>query len=397
MDIQDFHFISDIENLHHLPMTAFETQLTKCAKCYGKEKEHAFTAEEMSEYMTWLVNSYEDETNREFLPKDIPSMLVGTDISEIGTRLLHNPKDKAALKELTAQYETQTESYFFPKNQDITASRLLRYMPLYWHTNCYFEMYYAFAGNTPILFENETVSMTPGTVLIVPPSTVQACTCSSDDSIVFSFTLRASTFSQVFFKHLSKQNVMSLFFMQALNEDSTTPYLRFDTGGDLAVEGLLYYISCEFHSDNAYRSQMLNSLMSTFFLLLLQHYEDTAQISKRSSLLWKPEFLSLFHHIQAHYTSVTLAELSQRYNYSQRQIIRIIQNCTGKTFSKLLIQMRMEKAAQLLSSIPTPSIAEIAEHVGYSTLSSFYRTFTGYYGYTPKEYIVSCQCNLGVK
>lgn len=305
MSEQNYCFITEIKQLHHLPMTAFEEQLKNHSGHYCKIRHQPFTAEEMSDYMTWLVSSSEDNTIHRFHPEDIPSMLVGTDITKIGTRLISNPKDKDALKALIAQYETHTESCFFPKNQDITACRMLRYMPSYWHTNGYFEMYYAFSGNTPILFEHETLVMVPGTVLIVPPSTVQVCTCPSDDSIVFSFTIRSSTFSKVFLEHLSSQNLMSLFFMQALNGTSTTSYLRFDTGRDSAVEGLLYYINCEFRSDNAYSQQMLNSLMSTFFLLLLQRYEDTAQISKKSSLLWKPEFITLFHYIQSHYTTVT--------------------------------------------------------------------------------------------
>jgi len=386
---QLYRFPNDIEALHHLPMTAFEEQLKNRYKQYIKEQQHIFTAEEMKDYMTWLVNSSSENTVPRFNAEDIPSMLIGTNINSIGIRLLYNSMDKKALKLLTSQYDTQTEPYFFPKDQDITSCRVLRYMPSYWHQNSFFEVYYAFSGNTPIFFEHETFIMTPGTVLIIPPFVTQACTCSSDDSVIFSFTIRSSTFSKVFMKQLSAQNLMSLFFRQALNGTNTTSYLQFSTDSDLLIEGLLCYIDHQFRSDNLYRSQVINSVMSTFFFVLLQKFEHTARLSKKSSLSWKPEYIPLFHYIQNHYATVTLDELSFKFGYSSRQIIRIIKNCTGKTFSQLLILLRMEKAAQLLSQVPTPQTDEIASEVGYSTLSSFYRTFTAYYDCTPKEYLLS--------
>ena len=78
-------------------------------------------------------------------------------------------------------------------------------------------------------------------------------------------------------------------------------------------------------------------------------------------------------------------ELSVVFNYSQRQIIRIIQNSTGKTFSQLLTQLRMENAAALVLSKELP-LEQIANEVGYSSLSSFYRVFVNYYGMTPGEW-----------
>lgn len=375
----------DVCNLHNLPMTLIEKQLKIHYKKYMQNSEHIFTSEEMKDYMTWLIHS--SINKKSFSTDEIPSMLIDTDITQIGIRLLNNAKDKDALKLLTAQYETQTESYFFPKNQDITTCRILRYMPSYWHKNSFFEVYYAFSGNTPIYFEKETLVMTPGTVLIIPPYTMQACGCLSDDSVVFSITIRSSTFSKIFVEQLSHQNLMSLFFKQALNGTGTTSFLYFHAEQDITIENLLCYIDREFRSDDCYRVQIINTSMSLFFLLLLQKYENSARVSTKNSLSWKPVYLSLFHYIQEHYATITLQELSVKFNYSQRQIIRIIQNCTGKTFSQLLIMLRMEKAVQFLSNFPEISLGEIAAKVGYSTLSSFYRTFTAYYGCSPKDYL----------
>ena len=123
--------------------------------------------------------------------------------------------------------------------------------------------------------------------------------------------------------------------------------------------------------------------MSTFFLQLLKQYEHVAQISPYSTLHWKTEFAEMLIYIQTNYRSVTLEDVSRKFGYSQRQIIRIIRSSTDKTFTQLLTQLRMEKAAALLRT-DTP-IEKIAAEIGYSSLSGFYQAFSNYYGSTPGD------------
>ena len=128
--------------------------------------------------------------------------------------------------------------------------------------------------------------------------------------------------------------------------------------------------------------------MSSFFLCLLQEYEDTAQISRRSDFAWKPEYAEILSYLQDHFRSVTLEELSDRFGYSRRQIIRIIQASTGSSFTALQTQLRMEKAARLLTA-GTASVDDIALEVGFTDRSSFYRAFSKYFACTPREYVAS--------
>lgn len=202
---------------------------------------------------------------------------------------------------------------------------------------------------------------------------------------MFFYMIRSSTFSRIFWNQLSNQSLMSLFFKQALGGKNSTAYLRFETDRDLAIETLLHAIFQEYNTHAPYSAQMTNSLMSTFFLYLLQNYEQTALVSKNSKLHWKPEFAAIFAYIQQHYQTVTIEELSAHFNYSQRQIIRIIRSSTSKTFTQLLTQLRMENAATMILSKNLP-LEQIAPEVGYASLSSFYRVFVSYYGVTPGQW-----------
>ena len=76
--------------------------------------------------------------------------------------------------------------------------------------------------------------------------------------------------------------------------------------------------------------------------------------------------------------------MARELNYSERQINRIVSRVTGDNFSHLILRLRMERAASMFQAKMTPE--EVAFEVGYTSLSSFYRAFTAWYGQTPAEY-----------
>lgn len=346
--------MKSLEALANLPLTEIEKKLKLVAPFSFKEPWHILSSSELVDYLAWMKQNY------------------GTDDDDY--KFVKN-----------GDYATQRESRHIVNGNDISVGRMLRYMPAHWHDNEYFEIYYAFSGKCPILFDNETILLKPGMVLLVAPSIFHASPCYSDDCVLFYYMIRSSTFDRVFWEQLAANNLMSAFFQQALNRRSAVSYLLFDTNLDIELRQILYQIYQEYERQEIYHPQLMNSLMSSFFLLLLRRYEQSIRLPHKNHLCWKPQFSSIFNYIQKHYASATLKNVAQTFHYSERQIGRIVQNCTGSSFGKILFHIRMEKAVEMLV-LKTYSIDEIATRVGYSTTSSFYRAFVNYYGCTPASY-----------
>lgn len=362
-------------DLHHLPLTQLEEALKTVFLQRQDIHNRILSIKEMQEYYSWMATNFDASIVFQ------ESIIMDGAIGQLGSHLLKNPKDVSALSRLTALYEASPESNTFAANQDITICRPLRYLPPYWHTSDYFEVYYIFSGICPVHFENETVYLEPGDVIIVPPFTKTSTTFTSDDVVLLDIMIRSSTFRQVFLEQLAPSNLMTMFFNKALSGSDNGSYLRFQTGLNSDLEHSLLSIYRASMEKDPYSARMRNPLMSTFFLQLLREYEHVAQISSHSTLHWKPEFAEMLIYIQTNYRTVTLEEVSRKFGYSQRQIIRIIRSSTDKTFTQLLTQLRMEKAASLLKT--GTSIEDIASEMGYSSLSGFYQSFLNYYGTTP--------------
>lgn len=343
------------EELSHLPMTDVETALKYHALQFPELKDYILTSEELSRYIKWLIKNFGREEN------------------------------KSAREAFLTNADVHSEATYLLTNHDISVGQMLRYMPAHWHSNEFIEMYYVFSGNCPVYFKDEVVMLKPGSVLITAPDILHATPCYADDSVLFYYMVRASTFEKVFWNQLPPENLMTLFFRQALNMSKGTSYIHFETGDDIEIKKLLCRVHEEYQENQTYRAQMMNALFSTFFILLLRRYEGTAKLPRTEDFHWKHEFSAIFSYIQIHYKDVSQKEVAEKFHYSERQITRIIENCMGMNFSQLILKLKMEKAASLLLSEET-SIENISQLVGYSTVSSFYRAFCKYYGCTPAEY-----------
>lgn len=366
-----------------LPMTLLETMLKGCFQQRPDIQDHILSPNELTEYISWLAHTYGQKA--EITPSSLPVRPSSPQMRAIADKLLTNPMDDSAIAQLSTGYQRQIEDRYFLDDHDISVSRMLRYMPAHWHTNNYFEIYYAFSGNCSIHFPNEVIELKRGTVLIVAPTALHASPCYCDDGVLVYYMLRSSTFDQVFWKQLPRDSLMATFFRQALSGLHSSSYLHFETGDDAEIERLLLQIYNEYYKDESYKSQLLNALMCTFFILLLRRYEGTVRLPRTEDFFWKHEFSAIISHIQTHYADVTLSELSRHFHYSDKQISRIVKNCMGMSYNQLILKLRMEKAAELLQQ-NSASVEAIASAVGYSTVSSFYRAFTKYFGCTPGNY-----------
>ena len=93
----------------------------------------------------------------------------------------------------------------------------------------------------------------------------------------------------------------------------------------------------------------------------------------------------MLKYMQEHYTTLSLPELAALFNYSERQVQRILLKNTGQTYTQLIQTMKMKEAARLLRDSRYP-ISKIASDLGYSNLGNFRRIFRKAYDISPAAY-----------
>ena len=122
-----------------------------------------------------------------------------------------------------------------------------------------------------------------------------------------------------------------------------------------------------------------------FFITLLRNHGANVIVPSLVEDDQNENLIFILKYIQEHFATVTLKELSSFFNYSERQLQRIIKSSTGMSFSENIQQLRMNQATRLLAN-PDISIAVISEELGYSDIGNFRQAFKKCFGMTPLEY-----------
>ncbi len=287
------------------------------------------------------------------------------------------PKESALLS------KSLPEESYFQHMIDVSALMHLRYLPPIFHTSEFFEIDCVLSGTITYYMGEQRFDLTPGDVCILAPDTSHAACTFTDDGIMINLLVRRSTFEEHFLGILPEHDLFQRFFEKSLYGKSETPYLLFRTGRPDFLGASILPIYEEYESKNRYKSTMLSSLLSVFFVELLRHHEKDLEISSHAKGTYSENIIFILEYLQKNYTTISLSHLSAFFNYSERQMQRIIVSATGMSFGDNIKKLRMTKAAELLEN-STMTIAQIAEYLGYYDASSFRQAFKKYYGRTPR-------------
>lgn len=103
----------------------------------------------------------------------------------------------------------------------------------------------------------------------------------------------------------------------------------------------------------------------------------------------RPSFAGIenvMEYIHQHYCEdITLSEIAEHVFLNPIYISRLIKEQTGKNYTDLLMELRIQKAVTLLKTTNL-YVYEIAEMVGYHNLKYFYKVFKKVKGKSPNDY-----------
>ncbi|HHV95597.1 MAG TPA: AraC family transcriptional regulator [Clostridiaceae bacterium] len=84
---------------------------------------------------------------------------------------------------------------------------------------------------------------------------------------------------------------------------------------------------------------------------------------------------------------ISLVSISERFNISPNYLSKIFKDVTGMGFKEFIIDVKLEKAVEILSMNKDIKVSDLAIQLGYTNISYFIRIFRDKYGCTPKEYV----------
>ena len=200
-----------------------------------------------------------------------------------------------------------------------------------------------------------------------------------DDIIMIGVHIKKEAFFREYLPALSMDPDMFRFFLVPQTERFSDEFIHLSFDKKSPVRSLLEMMVIEY-ADKKEDSQLI---LKPMVLALFMHIARSYRQKKQRNM---PETLSgrILQYINSHPESATLKDIADRFSYHPNYISSLLHKEIGKTFSEIVLERRMERAAILLKGT-TLSIEEISAMLGYTNTSNFYKAFREYYGKTPRR------------
>lgn len=283
----------------------------------------------------------------------------------------------------------------------------------------FFEIDYVYAGAYILSFEERKYILKPGDLCIVSPksrhmireldpSETQGlsaeknaaspdCVSSAPEDadadlclapehgLVIQQYLDHASLHSTFISLLSDDNIVSNFFKNILTNENYKNFLLLSTGTSKNfsyIQRIAKDIFLEQFKYDDYSPGCNLNLLKILFSNVLRSYQDSYQLYNGNTDI---DFVPILRYLEKNYRTTSLNETARLFHYSPSHLSACIKQVTGKTYTEMIRNLKMNEAGNYLLHSNKP-IEEISRLVGYKTVDHFSRAFRQYYGTPPSQY-----------
>ncbi|UBS54319.1 MULTISPECIES: helix-turn-helix transcriptional regulator [Megasphaera] len=249
------------------------------------------------------------------------------------------------------------------------------------HRQDFFFVNFAYRGNYEALSASSQnrISMKEGDCYLGQPYSGYALKKDGSETIVIvGILIKKETFLREYLSVLGADTDLLHFFLEPAVNQYADGIISFTPGADSPIWSILDLMVLEY----VRRTDQSQSILKALFLSMAMYMSEAVRAqnkpARKASVTEE-----IMAYIEYHSDTATLKSTAARFGYHPVYLSRLLSEKEGRTFSEILLSIRMKKAAILLQSTDL-SIEKIAAMLGYSNNSNFYKAFKEYYGTSPK-------------
>ena len=251
------------------------------------------------------------------------------------------------------------------------------------HRQDFFFINYAYKNSYQALSEkyNNLITINEDECYIGQPYSGYALRANNkDDVVIIGILIRKDFFFREYLPTVYTDSAFFRFFVEPHTNKFSDEYIHLSVTKEHAIRTILELMVIEYANKQEDTQRILKSMLQTLLLEIARRY----RIEKSNSNI-KTLSEQILDYMSDHSDVVTLKDIASHFSYHPNYISSLIHKETGRKFTEILLEKRMERALLLMKNTSL-SLEEISALLGYSNHSNFYKAFKKYYGITPREY-----------
>lgn len=253
------------------------------------------------------------------------------------------------------------------------------------HVYQYVLLTYCYRGEFPMELDGTPVTLHEGDCLIADRHCPHAVSELPEGILAINVVLNDRFFEKRLLADLNRLG--SSFGLSLVTRGRDHTSWRVYDATDPLSRVCIEHILCEHLDPKMGSGDLIDDLCAALITNLIRSNEpDLATLEsaeKDSALIGR-----VHEYVAQNYREGRLGTLAEELGYDASYLSALIKHSTARTFKQLVNEERMRHATLMLRSSQLP-VYEIAQQVGISNLTQFYRRFHEYTGKTPQEYRTS--------
>lgn len=250
----------------------------------------------------------------------------------------------------------------------------------------YIEIRYIVSGSLVLNIENQILSFSEGDVCLIHSKAYHHEIISDSNCIIMNICIRRELIDELYLSNVSSELLQQFLRTNTFKVGKKDNFVRF-IPRDNAQDDIKQYLVMLFFEvqkqkigyEDISKGYILRLLDTLAKIYNYQTSEDDNQI------YYQTLFNSVSKYMQENLSSVTMQDLSSEFHHHPNYFNRLIKQFSGLTYSSYLIQLRMNRAKELLINTDFP-IDEIAWLVGYNNKGFFYKCLMNDVGMSPSQF-----------
>lgn len=249
------------------------------------------------------------------------------------------------------------------------------------HRQDFFFLHFAYKGNYQALSSqhNNRITIQEGDCYIGQPFNGYAAKKEDkEECIIIGVLIKKKIFVQEFLASFSTDTALLNFFLEPHKNKYADEFIHLNLSDNTYIWRLLGLMILEYAHKTNDTQKIIKPLIMSLCLYISAAYKQQNLPSKQTMID------QIIEYIHSNIDTVTLSTLAHHFGYHPVYISKLLPQKTGKTYSQIINDTKMERAKLLLSHTNL-SIEKIATMLGYSNTSNFYKAFKLYFGTSPRK------------
>lgn len=249
------------------------------------------------------------------------------------------------------------------------------------HRHGFFFVNYAYRQSYEAESEKsgKRIEIREGECYIGQPFSGYALHCNKPrEQVIIGVLIQKQTFYKTFLPLIAGDSDLFRFFVDSRKNEFADEFIHIDLSAVHAVRSILEMMVIEYARANSSQN-ILKPLAVSLLMYIARSYREKNGTAE-------PENLSdaILRFMQSKMDAVSLSQIAEHFGYHPNYISTLLHKEKGKTFSRLLLELRMERAAMLIAET-TLSLEDISALLGWSEPSNFYKAYRAFYGKSPRQ------------